>query len=238
MSSSSPSLVHTALKASGAFLFTLLSGSILGIVASVGVAWWYWGHISIGGGPALAHVGGGGLGGILALAVLLAQPALLIALLLWLFILVYPALSFFYGWRRALQKVVEAHSLPLAERLSFLVVERLASLPASQDRIGLLRKQLSEDAVSGTLASALGDSSWARRAARFAARRLPWADLLADWEAQTAASGEADVPALAPALSARIAKKLNEIAAPSSVPLIVVATAHAALLGLGIWLAG
>jgi hypothetical protein len=168
---------------------------------------------------------------------LLAQPELLVALLLWLFILVYPALSFFYGWRRALKKIVEAHSLPLSERLSSLVAERLASLPVAPDRIDQVRKWLSEDAVSGKLASALGDSSWARRAARFAARRLPWADLLADWEAQTTASGAPDAPALASVLSARIARKLNEIATPSRVLLIVVVTAHAVLLGLGIWLA-
>jgi hypothetical protein len=140
MSSSSPSLVRTGLKAGGTFLFTLVLGSLLGIALSVGVAWWYWGHISIGGGPALAHVGGGGLGGIVVLAVTLAQPALLVALLLWLFLFVYPVLSFFYGWRRALQKVVEAYSLPLAGRLSSLAAERLASLPVSQDRIGQVQK--------------------------------------------------------------------------------------------------
>jgi hypothetical protein len=82
----------------------------------------------------------------------------------------------------------------------------------------------------------LGDSSWARRAARFAARRLPWADLLSDWEAQATAHGEPDAPALIAVLSARIAKALNEIARPSRVPLIAVVTAHVALLGLGIWL--
>jgi hypothetical protein len=160
-------------------------------------------------------------------------------LLLWLFLFVYPVLSFFYGWRRALQKVVEAYSLPLAGRLSSLAAERLASLPVSQDRIGQVQKWLAEDSVAGTLASALGDSSWARRAARFAARRLPWNDLLSDWVEATAIgeSGAADVSTLAPVLSARIAKALNEVATPSRVPLIAVVAVHAVLLGLGIWLA-
>ncbi|MDR0736187.1 MAG: hypothetical protein LBF51_05040 [Zoogloeaceae bacterium] len=236
MSSSSPSILRAALKAGGTFLLTWVSGSILGMAASVGVAWHYWGHVGIGGGPALAHVGGGA-GAIVMLATLAAQPALLVALLLWLFILVYPAVSFFYGWRRALQKIVEAHSALLAERLSSLATERLASLPGAQGGIGRVRKWLAEDSASGMLASALGDSSWARRAARFAARRLPWADLLADWEADAGAPQGADVQSLAPVLSSRIAKALNEIAAPSRLPLIVTVTAHAALLGLGIWLA-
>jgi hypothetical protein len=216
------SIVRTSLKAGGTFLFTLASGSLLGVALSIGVAGYY---------------GGLAGGGDSSLAASLTRPSFLIALLLYLFILVYPAISFFYGWRRALQKIVEAHSSPLAERLSSLVADRLASLPDSQNKLDSARKWLSEDSVSEKLETVLGGSAWGRRAARFALRRLPWADLLADWEAQTRANAGSQTQSLIPVLSPRIAAALNEAAAPSCLPLVAVVAAHAALLGFGIWLA-
>jgi hypothetical protein len=210
---SSPSIVRTGLKAGGTFLFTLASGSLLGIALSLGVAWYYQGLASVGASP------------------------FLIVLLLYLFVLVYPAISFFYGWRRALQKIVEAHGPQLAERLSALAADRLASLPDSQNKLDSVRKWLSEDAVVGKLEPVLGGSAWGRRAARFALRRLPWADLFSDWEAQTKTQAGSPIQALNSVLSPRIAMALNDAAAPSCLPLIAVAVAHAALLGWGIWLA-
>jgi hypothetical protein len=93
--------------------------------------------------------------------------------------------------------------------------------------------------ITGELESVLGDSAWGRRAARFAVRRLPWADLLADWEARTKAQdgSGSDIQSLVSALSPRIAAALNDAAAPSRLPLIAVVAAYAALLGTGIWLA-
>ncbi|MDR0440081.1 MAG: hypothetical protein LBI59_03745 [Candidatus Accumulibacter sp.] len=219
---SSPSILRSGLKAGVSFLFTLASGSLLGIVLSLGVAWYYGGRVGAADG---------------ALTASLTRPSFLIGMLLYLFVLAYPVISFFYGWRRALQKIVEAHSLPLAERLSSLAANRLAAVPDSQNKLDSAREWLSEDAVSGKLESVLGASSWGGRAARFAVRRLPWANLLADWETQAKAQGESNVQSLASALSPRIAAALNEIAAPSWAPLIAVAAAHAALFGLGIWLA-
>jgi ABC-type multidrug transport system fused ATPase/permease subunit len=211
----------------------------LGIVASVGIAGYYWHVLNIvdalgGFGPAMAHIGPAAL--IVLALMFLMSPVLLIALLLWLFVPVYPLVSFFYAWRRAVQRVVEAYTSPLADRLSSLVVERLASLPDAQNRSGQLRKWLAEDSVSGKLESVLGGSFWARRAARFAAKRLPWAELLADWEKESAQHAGEDVQSLAPALSSHIAKALNAITAPSRLPFIVVVAAHAVLFGLGIWL--
>jgi hypothetical protein len=254
MSSAAPLPARVDLKAGRAFLFILVLGC-LGVVLSIGVAWVYWvlADARIGDELSTSGLGVFGLGrgaggtepGVLQmllamlLVAVLASPAFAIGCLLCLFILVYPVLGFFYGWRRARQKVVEAYALPLAERLSPLIVERLASLPVSQDRIERVQKWIAEDCVV-RLAFVLGNSFWAWRAARFAARRLPWAELLSDWEAQTTAGGEADIPALTSALSLRINKALNEIvASPLRAPIAVAVTAHAVLLGLailrGIW---
>ncbi|MDR3220625.1 MAG: hypothetical protein LBU46_01265 [Candidatus Accumulibacter sp.] len=234
----SPSIVQTGLKAGGTFLGTLLLGGILGILLSGGMAWFYWANYltDLGGMPGLAHTGS--VGALIVLPfVLLTQPQILIGVLLPCFVFAYGALAFFYGWRRALQKVVAAHSGTLAERLASLVADRLASTPRSQNRLGSVRQWLSEDSVTGKLESALGDSSWARRVVRFAVKRLPWSELLADWEAETDAHEGAEDQSLRALLSSRIATALNEIASPSRLPLGLCLAAHAVLLGLGIWLA-
>ncbi|MDR1350083.1 MAG: hypothetical protein LBJ59_04750 [Zoogloeaceae bacterium] len=107
---------------------------------------------------------------------LLFVPELLVGVILPFFIFVYGFLSFFYAWRRALQRAVAAHSEPIADRLArCLVSNRLFAMPCTRNTLRNAGQWLSEDGIAQTLESVpLGGRSWTRRIARFATRRLPW----------------------------------------------------------------
>ncbi|MDR1890178.1 MAG: hypothetical protein LBQ81_12500 [Zoogloeaceae bacterium] len=231
LTNAAPSVARTGLKAGVVFLGTMAFGLALSVLLSGGVTWLYWGQFLTGTGVATARAGGLG-----ALLTLVFMPEYLVALLLPLFVLVYGALSFFYAWRRALQRVVEVHSGVIADRLAEVVSHRLATMPRTQESLLRAGKWLSEDSVSQTLeSSSLGGRRWARRVARFAIGCLPWSDLLADWATGEATQAEGD--AFRSTLAARITAALREAAAPSWWPLVLCLVAHGALFGLGAWLA-
>ena len=228
-----PSVAGTALKAGATFLGTLISGVLLGIVVTALVAalYFYCYGLATGGQQfdPVSHANPV----ILAIAVLLMKPAVLVYFLMPYYILVYGGLAFFYAWRRALQKVVVAASKLLAERLTTVVVDRIKAAPFTQDNLGHAQQWLSQG--TDKLDSLLGDSTWGRRAVRFAVRRLPWSNLLADWVSHS--SGLPAEGVLRSTLTQKIADKVGEAVAPSWIPLIIGILAHAALFAIGIYFA-
>lgn len=216
----------------------MVAGLTLALLIGGSVTWLYWSHFLN-----LAAVGGahaGHAGGIAVLLVLIIQlivnPNLLIGVLMPCFIFAYGFLSFFYAWRRALQRVVGVHSDAIAERLAGVVSKRLAAMPRTQDTLRHAGKWLNADNISETLESLhLGGRKWTHGIARFAIRRLPWSDLLADWATGTEGETEADSERFRSILAPRVSAALRNAAAPSWVPLVVALLAHAALFGLGAW---
>jgi hypothetical protein len=233
--------LKTGLKAGATFLGTMVIGLVLALLIGGSVTWLYWSHF-----VNLAAMGGahaGHAGGIAVLIVfillLIANPNLLVGIILPFFILLYGFLSFFYAWRRALQRVVETHSDAIADRLAGTVSNRLAAMPRTQDTLRRAGQWLSEDGISQTLETLnLGGRSWTRRIARFAIKRLPWSDLLSDWATGAEGKTEADSERFRSVLAPRISTALRETTTPSWVPLILCLLAHAALFGLGAWFAG
>jgi hypothetical protein len=223
-------VARTGFKAGGVFVGRLLGGVLLASVWTLGVCLVYM-YLGISGGQS-ATAGGGHAGGFGALVSLFANPESLIFFLLALYFFVYSALSFFYAWRYALQTIMLACSAPLADRLAGKMLERLATMPRTRETLRGAGNLVSEANLLQALEpDAGGQSTWLRRAVRFALRRLPWSDLLADWAAQTEAADEQKI------LAGRISDRLREMTTPSRWPLILALVGQAALFGIGIWFA-
>ncbi|MDR3351633.1 MAG: hypothetical protein LBO00_01170 [Zoogloeaceae bacterium] len=223
------SVARTGLKAGGVFLGRLLGGILLSFLWTLGVCFAYM-HLVLADGqsaPVAAHTGGFG-----AVIALIFFPEILVFLLLALYSFVYGALGFFYAWRHTLQTILLACSAPLADRLAGTMLARLAALPRTRETLRGAGNLVSEANLMQALESvADGQNVWLRRAARFALRRLPWADLLADWAAQTEAADEQKM------LAERINDRLRQMTAPPRWPLILALSGQAALFRIGAWFA-
>jgi hypothetical protein len=224
------SVARTGLQAGGVFLGRWAGGILLSILWTLGVCLAYM-HLVLAGERAAA-AGAGHVGGFGALIALIANPEILVGLLLGFYFFVYGALSFFYAWRRALQKIMLACSAPLADQLAGKMLERLAALPRTRETLRSAGNLVSEANLLQALEpDAGGQNVWLRRTARFALRRLPWSELLADWAAQTEAADEQKV------LAEQINDRLRQMTAPSRWPLILALVGQAALFGIGAWFA-
>jgi hypothetical protein len=224
------SVARTGLKAGGAFLGRLAGGVLLSFLWTLGVCLAYT-HLVLAG-ERSAAAGAGHAGGFGAVIALIANPELLVFLLLAFYFFAYGALSFFYAWRCALQKIMLACSAPLADRLAGKMLERLAAMPRTRETLRGAGNLVSEANLLQALEPDAGRQNvWLRRTARFALRRLPWSDLLADWAAQTEAADEQKM------LAERINDRLRQMTAPPRWPLILALVGQVALFGLGAWFA-
>ncbi|MDR3323654.1 MAG: hypothetical protein LBS89_05570 [Zoogloeaceae bacterium] len=245
----SPPLLCTDLKACGTSLGILALGVVLAILLGGSVTWLYWAKVI---GPAL-------IGAVqdygdeirnpgVLIFLLVSMPtqligALLVGVLLPFFTLAYGALGFFYAWRLALRKIVVTYGTVIAARLAGVITDRLSILPRTQETLTHARQWLSGEGIASALESLLGKGVWSRRVAYFAARRLPWSELLADWATheqaqQTPEQDENFRASFRDLLTRRLAAALQDAATPPKWPLVAGVLTHAALFGLGTWLAG
>jgi hypothetical protein len=221
------SLARTGLKAGAAFLVCVAIGALAALLLGVGGAALYFKLIHLGDGPA-AHTGTVG-----AIIALLFNPRLLIGVLLSFFFFLYLWLGFFYGPRRALASVVALHGGAVADRLAATLAKRLASAPRSENAAGSVRQWLAEDNVAAKVEAISGDAKWTNRLLRLAVKRLPWNELLTEWNA--AAKDHTESESLQAALSSSIARAMIVAVSPSWYPIIISIGAQIALFVTGVW---
>lgn len=235
---SEPSLVRTGAKAGLAFAGSVIKGGLLGLVLGGGAFIFYVSQLQ---GPGNTAARAGGVGAILAL---LTSPSLLVAVLLLLFVGVYVALGVAQGRARAMQHLVAARGEAVAQKLGGAIAGRIEAMPRTHGTLQRAADWLSVDALSKQLAPVLGEGKAVRSVVAFVLNRLPMSEMLAEWQEGRAAHGEpvagegpvAQDPALRALLARRINETLQDLAAPSRKPLYIALGAHAALLGVGLWL--
>ncbi|SCX71204.1 hypothetical protein [Variovorax sp. EL159] len=235
---SEPSLVRTGAKAGLAFAGSVIKGGLLGLVLGGGAFIFYVSQLQ---GPGNTAARAGGVGAILAL---LTSPSLLVAVLLLLFVGVYVALGVAHGRARAMQHLVAARGEAVAQKLGGAIAGRIEAMPRTHGTLQRAADWLSVDALSKQLAPVLGEGKAVRSVVAFVLNRLPMSEMLAEWQESRAAHGEpvagegavAQDPALRALLARRINETLQDLAAPSRKPLYIALGAHAALLGVGLWL--
>ncbi|MGJ7613103.1 MULTISPECIES: hypothetical protein [unclassified Variovorax] len=237
-----PSLVRTGAKAGLAFAGSVIKGSLLGLVLGGGVFFFYLSQLN---GPGNVAARAGGAGAIVAL---ITTPSVLVAVLLLLFVAVYAMLGVAQGRARAMQHLVAARGEAVSQRLAGAIAGRIEAMPRAHGTLHRAADWLSADALSKQLAPVLGEGRAVRSVVGFVLDRLPLGDMMAEWQESRAAHGEPLVwpegqgqgpvqdPALRALLSRRINETLQEMAEPSRTPLYIALGAHAALLGVGMWL--
>jgi hypothetical protein len=235
-----PSLVRTGAKAGLAFAGSVIKGGLLGVVLGGGVFFFYLSQLN---GPGNVAARAGGAGAIVAL---ITTPAVLVALLLLMFVVVYTMLGVAQGRARAMQHLVAARGEAVSQRLAGAIAGRIEAMPRAHGTLHRAADWLSADALSKQLAPVLGEGRAVRSVVGFVLNRLPLSDMMAEWQASRAAHGEPLVspggegvvqdPALRALLTRRINETLQEMAEPSRTPLYIALGAHAALLGVGLWL--
>jgi hypothetical protein len=234
---SQPSLVRTGAKAGLAFAGSVIKGGLLGLILGGGVFFFYVSQLQGPGNPA-ARAGGAG-----AIVALLTSPPLLVAVLLLLFVGVYVMLGVAQGRARAMQHLVAARGEAVAQKLGGAIAGRIEAMPRTHGTLQRAADWLSVDALSKQLAPVLGEGKAVRSVVAFVVNRLPMSEMLAEWQEGRAAQGApaggeggAQDPALRALLTRRINETLQDMAAPSRKPLYIALGAHAALLGMGLWL--
>jgi hypothetical protein len=234
-----PSLVRTGAKAGLAFAGSVIKGGLLGVVLGGGVFFFYLSQLN-GPGNVAARAGGAG-----ALIALITTPPVLVALLLLLFVVVYTMLGVAQGRARAMQHLVAARGEAVSQRLAGAIAGRIEAMPRAHGTLHRAADWLSADALSKQLAPVLGEGRAVRSVVGFVLNRLPLGDMMAEWQKSRAAHGEplavagqgpVQDPALRVLLTRRINETLQEMAEPSRTPLYIALGAHAALLGVGLWL--
>lgn len=232
-----PSLVRTGAKAGFAFAGSVIKGGLLGLVLGGGVFFFYLGQLQ---GPGNTAARAGGAGAILAL---ITSPPLLVAVLLLLFVAVYAMLGVQQGRARAMQHLVAARGEAVSQRLGGAIAGRIEAMPRTHGTLQRAADWLSVDALSKQLAPVLGEGRAVRSVVAFVLNRLPVRDMLAEWQQgrvehgePAAEEGAAQDPALRALLTRRINETLQEMSTPSRKPLYIALGAHAALLGVGLWL--
>ncbi|MGJ7527014.1 hypothetical protein [Variovorax sp. GB1P17] len=232
-----PSLARTGAKAGFAFVGSVIKGGLLGVILGGGVFVFYLSQLQGPGNPA-ARAGGFG-----AIVALLTSPPLMVAVLLLLFVGVYVMLGVAQGRARAMQHLVAARGEVVAQKLGGAIAGRIEAMPRTHGTLQRAADWLSVDALSKQLAPVLGEGKAARSVVSFVLNRLPMSEMLAEWQEGRAAQGEpaagegaAQDPALRALLTRRINETLQDMATPSRKPLYIALGAHAALLGVGLWL--
>lgn len=235
-----PSLVRTGAKAGLSFAGSVIKGGLLGVFLGGGVFFFYLGQLQ---GPGNVAARAGGVGAVLAL---ITSPPLLVALLLLFFVVVYVALGVQQGRARAMQHLVEARGEAVSQRLGGAIAGRIEAMPRTHGALQRAADWLSVDALSKQLAPVLGEGKAVRAVVAFVIDRLPLSEMLAEWQQGRAEHGEQSVaageggapqdPALRALLTRRIHETLQDMSTPSRKPLYIALGAHAALLGLGLWL--
>ncbi|MDH6167252.1 hypothetical protein M2282_002401 [Variovorax boronicumulans] len=234
---SQPSLVRTGAKAGLSFAGSVIKGGLLGIVLGGGVFFFYLSQLNGPGNPA-ARAGGAG-----AIVALVTSPAVLIAVLLLLFVVVYTMLGVHQGRAKAMQHLVAARGEAVSQRLAGAIAGRIEAMPRTHGTLQRAADWLSVDALTKQLAPVLGEGRAVRSVVAFVLNRLPLSDMLAEWQQSRAEHGEpvagegvAQDPALRALLTRRINETLQEMSTPSRKPLYIALGAHAVLLGVGLWL--
>lgn len=232
-----PSLVRTGAKAGLSFAGSVIKGSLLGLILGGGVFFFYLGQLH---GPGNTAARAGGAGAILALV---TSPPLLVAVLLLLFVAVYAMLGVQQGRARAMQHLVAARGEAVSQRLGGAIAGRIEAMPRAHGTLQRAAEWLSIDVLSKQLAPVLGEGRAVRSVVSFVLDRLPLSEMLAEWQQSRAEHGEPPVgegaaqdPALRALLTRRIHETLQDMATPSRKPLYIALGAHAALLGVGLWL--
>ena len=238
-STTASSVGRTGLKAGAAFAVSFIQGLVLAFVLGGGVFAFYVTQLNGSGAPA-ARAGGAG-----AALALLVSPRLLVATLLLCFVPLYLMLGVAQGRRKALQKVAAAHGDALSQRLAIAIGSRIEAMPRAHGALQRTAEWLSVDQLCSQVAPMFGKGRGIRAVIAFVLKRLPLSEVLAEWQ-----QGRADTPdeptppgvdkptdpALRALLTRRIAAMLNDLVTPSRAPLYLAFAAHAALLGVGLWL--
>jgi len=233
-----PSLVRTGAKAGAAFVGSVVKGGLLSLVLGGGAFFYY---VSQWQGPGNAAARAGGTGAALAL---ITSPPLLVAVLLGAFVVVYVMLGVAQGRARAMQHLVAARGEAVSQRLAGAIAGRIEAMPRTHGTLQRAADWLSVDALSKQLAPVLGEGKAVRSVVGFVLNRLPLSDMLAEWQQGRAAhgapaageEGAVQDPALRTLLTRRINETLQEMSTPSRKPLYFALSAHAVLLGVGLWL--
>lgn len=228
-----PSLARTGAKAGLAFAGSVIKGGLLGVILGGGVFFFYLSQLQ---GPGNTAARAGGAGAIIAL---LTTPSVLVAVLLLLFVAVYVMLGVAQGRARAMQHLVAARGEAVSQRLADAIAARIEAMPRTQGALHRAADWLSVDALSKQLAPVLGEGKAVRSVVAFVLNRLPMSEMLAEWQESRAEHGgaaEGEDPALRALLARRINETLQDMATPSRKPLYIALGAHAALLGVGLWL--
>jgi len=192
-------------------------------------------------GPGNTAARAGGAGAIVAL---ITSPPLLVAVLLLLFVAVYAMLGVQQGRARAMRHLVAARGEAVSQRLGGAIAGRIEAMPRTHGALHRAADWLSVDALSKQLAPVLGEGRAVRSVVSFVLNRLPLSEMLAEWQQSRAEHGDlpaveegaAQDPALRALLTRRIHETLQDMATPSRKPLYIALGAHAALLGVGLWL--
>ncbi|HEX7864939.1 MAG TPA: hypothetical protein VF555_08305 [Variovorax sp.] len=231
------SLVRTGAKAGLSFAGSVIRGGLLGVFLGGGAFFFYLSQLQ---GPGNTAARAGGAGAIVAL---ITSPPLLVAVLLLLFVVVYVMLGVQQGRARAMQHLVEARGEAVSQRLGGAIAGRIEAMPRTHGALHRVADWLSVDALSKQLAPVLGEGKAVRSVVGFVLDRLPLSEMLAEWQQSRAEHGEAVAgegavqdPALRVLLTRRIHETLQDMATPSRKPLYIALGAHAALLGVGLWL--
>ncbi|MDM0121752.1 hypothetical protein [Variovorax arabinosiphilus] len=238
-STTAPSIARTGLKAGAAFAVSVIQGLVLAFVLGGGVFAFYVTQLSGPGAPA-ARAGGAG-----ATLALLVSPTLLVATLLLFFMPLYVMVGVAHGRRKALHKVAADHGDAMSQRLAIAIASRIEAMPRTHGALQRTADWLSVDQLCSQVAPMLGKGRAVRAVIAFVLKRLPLSEMLAEWQQARADMPDQPTPpgvdkptdpALRELLTRRIAETLNDLGAPSRTPLYIAFAAHAALLGIGLWL--
>ncbi|MGJ7490957.1 hypothetical protein [Variovorax sp. ZT4R33] len=238
-SNAAPSIARTGLKASAAFAGSVIQGIVLAFVLGGGVFAFYVTQLHGPGAPA-ARAGGAG-----AALALLVSPPLLVATLLILFIPLYLMVGVAHGRRKAMQRLVADHGDAISQRLAIAIGSRIEAMPRTHGVLKRTADWLSVDQLCSQVAPMLGKGRAIRAVIAFVLKRLPLSETLAEWQQARADMPDQPTapgvdrptdPALRELLTRRIGETLNDLGTPSRTPLYIAFAAHAALLGIGLWL--
>jgi hypothetical protein len=186
----------------------------------------------------LLRLMGAGLanGGLIGM---LSSPPVLVALVLLLSIPAYAFAGMQLGRARASRKLVQRYGPSLAQHLAELLARRIEALPGAHKALHKTADLLSPDAAMEYLQRWVGNGRAVRLMVRGVLQRLPVPELLEEWKHQRSqwdAQAQPDDPALRAFLGNAIQEKLEDLATPSLHLLGALMAAHAAVLGLGLWL--
>jgi hypothetical protein len=251
-----PSIARTGLKVGATFLLSMVKSVVLAVGLPLGVLGFYAYRLDAAG---LFTPRRDGIGSFIAF---LGSAPIVVAVLLLCFIPVYVTLGVARARSRVVEKVAVLHGDLIAERLAGVIAARIEAMPRAHQTLHLAADWLTADALSRQLAPALGDSAPVRMLIEKALEKLPLPDVFAQWQQMRAEAAQPDmlslpagepamaaVPTLAgacdgpapdPVLRALLAQHIGaallDLTESSRRMFHYAFAAHAALLGVGIWL--